>query len=304
MAWLGITSPIEVLDLILAGLLMHQALVILRDRGASQVALNLLLVGFFTFLAAGWHFMILGEFFQQISTVALAACVVLFQPEARRLLGNIGRYLGPTFALTGDGSRYIDEIALAAEAMSRLGMGALIGIERAVGIETLAAAGVVLNAELSAGFLMTIFFPGSPFHDGAVLVRRGTVLAAACLVPVYSGVVVEGLGMRHRAGIGLSIDTDAIAVVVSEETGIISMAEAGRLVRRLEATRLGEELSRALGVNSPAATWRGWCTRVRSRFQMRDRGDRTTSYWRLMPLSLALMMLALLWSALLKHRYL
>ena len=161
-------------------------------------------------------------------------------------LGNIGRPL--TGYSTRLYSQAISEAIRAAERLSSRRTGALIAFERDVGLEDYAATGVRINGEISAEFLQSIFYPNSPLHDGAVIVRGNQIIAAGCLLPLpEEGVVRERLGTRHRAALGLSLASDALVLVVSEETGAISVIEEGKITRNLD----GDGLRRVVSVKVP-----------------------------------------------------
>jgi len=161
--------------------------------------------------------------------VAVIAIIVIFQPELRRGLVRLGQ--NPLFGFFfRDESRAIDEIVRAVATMSKKKIGALITIVREVGLEALVEGAVRLDAELTAELLETIFWPGSPLHDGAVIIQNLRVRAASCVLPLTDNPSLsKSVGTRHRAGIGISEETDAISVIVSEETGTISVAVRGQI---------------------------------------------------------------------------
>ena len=165
-------------------------------------------------------------------------------------LGRLGQLRRPLSAFsTPQYSQAISEAIRAAERLSARRTGALIAFERDVGLEDYAATGVRINGEISAEFLQSIFYPNSPLHDGAVIVRGNQILAAGCLLPLpEEGIVKERLGTRHRAALGLSLASDALVLVVSEETGAISVIEEGKITRNLDA----DGLRRRVSVKVPA----------------------------------------------------
>lgn len=176
------------------------------------------------------------------------AVLILFQPELRRAMERIGRVRGwlnrPLGIPVGQGvSKTIDEIARAARRLSERRYGALIVLERETGLQDYAETGVEIDGIVSAEFLLTIFYPNSPLHDGAVIIRGDRVLAAGCLLPLSENLVDYQFGTRHRAALGISEQTDAICVVVSEETGTISFANNGRMVRHLDDSKLRKVLT-------------------------------------------------------------
>ncbi|MSR47737.1 MAG: TIGR00159 family protein [Planctomycetes bacterium] len=178
--------------------------------------------------------------------ILVPSAVILFQPELRRAFTRLGET--QAFRRFAPGSASLGRIlAEAAERMSRRRVGALIAIERATGLQTYMEGSVELDAELKAPLLESIFQPGGPLHDGAVLVRNGRIAAAGCLLPLSENPDIGAeYGTRHRAGVGVTEDTDALAVVVSEETGNISVAARGELKRVKSARELARLLDDAL----------------------------------------------------------
>jgi len=180
------------------------------------------------------------------------AIIVLFQPEIRQALIGFGNRFRVPFSRSyrgqfGEG--VYDEIVLAATTLSSTKTGALIVIERNVGLKNVTDGGVKLDAELSYDLLVSIFNPATPLHDGAVVVRGHRIAAASCFLPLtLNPRLSKDLGTRHRAALGVTEDTDAVAVVVSEETGLISFVQAGQIRRGLDATKLRASIFEALEV--------------------------------------------------------
>lgn len=178
----------------------------------------------------------------------VVAIPIIFQPELRRALeqlGHTGEWLRTPFATHPETEleRTVDEISRAASHLSRIRYGALVVIERETGLQDYADRGVPLDATVTRQLLINIFFPNSPLHDGAVIVRNDRILAASCVLPLSDRDLGEGkLGTRHRAAIGITEESDALAVVVSEETGAISLAHSGRLITGLDQERLRRSL--------------------------------------------------------------
>jgi len=172
------------------------------------------------------------------------ALIVVFQNEIRRALARMGRRLRLARAGQSAGPGPYDDVVLAANLFCKNQTGALIVIEREIGLRTYIESGVPLDAVLSYDLLATIFRPSAPLHDGAVILQRERVAAAACFLPLSMNPVLSTqLGTRHRAGIGITEETDAVVIIVSEETGAISLAVAGRIERDISV----EELRRTLG---------------------------------------------------------
>jgi diadenylate cyclase len=174
------------------------------------------------------------------------ALIVVFQAEIRHVLADLGRRLSFGRASSADGDSY-DDIVLAANLFSQHQTGALIVIEREIGLRTHVESGVPLDARLSYDLLATVFRPSAPLHDGAVILQKDRIAAAACFLPLSMNPMLSTqLGTRHRAGIGITEETDAIAVIVSEETGAISLAIGGKIERDLTVEQLRERLSTEL----------------------------------------------------------
>jgi diadenylate cyclase len=172
----------------------------------------------------------------------LIAIPVIFQPELRRALERVGRAVqigGQRTRHATDTDRMINIIAQSCQRLADRRHGALIVLERATGLESYADTGVKIDAVITAELLQNVFFRNAPLHDGAVILRDFRLLAAACILPLTSSYMSDRrLGLRHRAAIGITEATDAIAIVVSEEHGTISIAHNGRIIRRLDAARL------------------------------------------------------------------
>src|SRR5437660_4114133 len=177
---------------------------------------------------------------------AAFALIVVFAPEIRQALARLGRRLTLSQALASAADAY-DDIVMATNLFSQNQTGALIVIEREIGLRTYVESGVALDAQLSYDLLATIFRPSAPLHDGAVIIRGDRISAAACFLPLSMNPVLSNqLGTRHRAGIGITEETDAIAIIVSEETGAISLAVGGRIERDLTVEKLRERMGKLL----------------------------------------------------------
>ena len=190
---------------------------------------------------------------QALFAVALFALVVVFQPELRRALGQLGQ-LGPLNRMLIPGGEEeiegtVDELVRAALLISEAKHGALVVLERGTGLQDYSETGVPVNGKLTAELLASIFMTRSPLHDGAVIVRGGQILAAACLLPLdetAERTTAHRYGMRHRAALSISAQTDAIVVVVSEESQAISIASGGRMIGALDEERLRRVLTSLL----------------------------------------------------------
>ena len=238
----------SLIDILLVAVAVYWILVLIRGTRALRIVIGLSVLYGVYLLAEILQLRLLSTLLQAGAVVGLFAIVVVFQPELRRALEQIGR-VGSVNRLFshGDGSaaeRVAREIARAARLLAERRHGALIVLERETGLHDLAAeSGVKLNADLSAELLSTIFFPRTALHDGAVIVSGPQIQAAGVLLPLSSNVLdSERHGTRHRAAIGISEQTDAVVVVVSEETGSISMVRQGRIERNLTEEKLRNRL--------------------------------------------------------------
>jgi diadenylate cyclase len=255
LAILSKVGPIEIIDVVAVAFILYQLLRLVKGTQATQLIVGLVMLGIIGLAATQLHLILLGWLFQNAAPIAVLAIVVLFQPELRRILDQVGR-LGhvarPLSAFNPQVfNRSVQEAIRAAEKLAQRRIGALIAFEREVGLEDYAATGVRINGELSAEFLQTIFFPNSPLHDGAVIIRGNDILAAGCLLPLADeSQVRERLGTRHRAAIGLSLASDALILVVSEETGGISVVENGNISRNLDGDGLRRRLTGGLETTS------------------------------------------------------
>ncbi|HYL16067.1 MAG TPA: diadenylate cyclase CdaA [Terriglobales bacterium] len=247
-------SVVTIIDILLVAVIIYEFLAIIRGTRAA-----LMVVGVAA-LALAFYFARIGELTTLnwlISTLlpyAVFALIVVFQGEIRQALARLGRKLTFRSVSSSEGDAY-DDIVLAANLFSQNQTGALIVIEREVGLRTYIESGVPLEARLSYDLLATIFRPSAPLHDGAVIIQGDRIAAAACFLPLSMNPVLSTqLGTRHRAGIGITEETDAIAVIVSEETGAISLAVGGKIERDLTVEELRTRLSSLLRRYVPPAT--------------------------------------------------
>jgi diadenylate cyclase len=248
---------VEVIDVLVVAVLLYYALKLVRGTRAAELIVGLVLLSLVGVLASVLNLLLLKWLFQNAAPFVVIAVIVLFQPELRRALDQVGRLSHLNLQLSPFNpqafNRGVAEAIRAAERLSALKTGALIVFEREVGLEDYVATGVRINGELTAEFLQTIFFPNSPLHDGAVIIRANVIVAAGCLLPMPEERVraAERLGTRHRAAIGLSQVSDAIILVVSEESGSISVVEDGKINRNLDADGLRARLVGSLQRKTP-----------------------------------------------------
>lgn len=226
-------------------------------KGVMVLIVFILVVFFFEFRAIMW-------LIQQFYSVGLVAIVVIFQPELRRALEQLGKSrLVPTIFSDENQQSFqeevIDAIVQSAFDMSKVKTGALIVLEGKIDLTDYIRTGITIDAATTAPLLVQIFEHNTPLHDGAVILRKGRVMAATCYLPLSDNMnVSKELGTRHRAALGLSEVSDALVVVVSEETGGVSVARAGRLRRRLNAEELREEIESFRGDAPEQKKFRLW----------------------------------------------
>src|SRR5664280_1713828 len=243
--------PNAVADIAITALLIYWLFSLIRGTRAVRLVVGVCLLFLVYAAALTLDLRLLTQILQTGAYVGLFALVVVFQPELRRALDRIGR-LGSLGWLSSPAEQtrtahVAAEVASAAARMSREGHGALIVLERETGLQEIAENGVMLHADISADLLVTIFSPKTPLHDGAVVIRGDTILAAGALLPsAETTIPLERFGTRHKAALGMTEQTDALVVVVSEESGQISLVERARIVRNLDQPKLARALAALL----------------------------------------------------------
>jgi diadenylate cyclase len=241
------------LDFILVVAFAYLFLRLVRGTRAAQMLVGVLVVGVLLYTAYRLEFPVLGWVATHIAPYAAFALIIIFYTEIRQILARIGRALSLPNA-QADAESY-DDLVMAASFFAQQKIGALIVIEREIGLRTYIESGVPMDARLSYDLLATIFRPSAPLHDGAVIIQRDRIAAAACFLPLSMNPVLSNqMGTRHRAAIGITEETDAVAIIVSEETGHIGIAQAGKIDRNLTVNQLRERLSRLLHRYVPPAT--------------------------------------------------
>jgi diadenylate cyclase len=235
-----------VLDILLVALIIYEVLVMIRGTRAAPMLAGLTAVAVAFYLARIGELVTLNWLVSRLLPYVVFALIVVFQSEIRHVLSDVGRRVSFLRGSSAEGDSY-DDIVLAANLFSQHQTGALIVIEREIGLRTYVESGVAMDAKLSYDLLATIFRPSAPLHDGAVIIQKDRLAAAACFLPLSMNPVLSTqMGTRHRAGIGITEETDAIAVIVSEESGAISVAVGGKIDRDLSVEQLRERLSQEL----------------------------------------------------------
>lgn len=239
------------LDILIVAYCIYRLLIFIRGTRAVALINGLILVFAASFVATRLHLQATSWLLHDATVALVVAIPIVFQPELRRALEQVGR--GRLFArrLEGDPDKSVQavvaELKKAAGVLSRNRIGALIVLEREVGLSDIAATGIQIDGLISSEFLINIFVPNTPLHDGAVIVRGSRILAAACFLPLAEAQpLAADVGGRHRAALGITEHSDAVSLVVSEETGGVSLAQAGKLIRGIDMETLAELLEKFL----------------------------------------------------------
>lgn len=239
----GIT---DILDIAIITFLIYKLLGFIRETRAEQLAKGLLLLVVATLLSKWMHLYTLHWLLSGLISAGLVAIVVIFQPELRRGLEYLGRSrITNVFGEVDkeEAKRIVGQFVEAVTSMSASRTGALIVIEREIALNDIVETGTVIDAQITAQMIGTIFYEGTPLHDGAVIVRGDKLYAAGCVLPLTQNKELnKELGTRHRAGIGITENSDALVIIVSEETGVISVAQNGRLTRFLDGKSIEKKL--------------------------------------------------------------
>ncbi len=259
------TSPDwrTILDIVIMAVLIYHGLKLVLRTRANSVFKGIGVVLVVAWIANILQISTLNWLMQQVVNTGALVLVILFQPELRRVLEQLGRSNLPSHVLAGSRRQHsaqsearVSEIVKALNSMSRKRIGALIVIERKTALGDIIESGTVVDAEISAPLIENIFEPNTPLHDGAMIVRNERITAAACILQLTNDITISReLGTRHRAAIGITETTDAVALIVSEETGIISMAREGRLTRHLDTKSLTILLRELFVPDTLASSW-------------------------------------------------
>jgi diadenylate cyclase len=236
-------TVVDIIDVALVAFLFYRVLILMKGTRSAQIVLGLFLLFAISFLAFWFRLEGLKWLITNIATVGILVLVIVFQPELRNALAQIGHNKLFRLFFRYEKSRTLDEIVRAAARLSELRYGGLIVIEREIGLKNFIETGKSLSAEVSSDLLVTIFTPYTPLHDGAAIVQGDYVVAVSCTLPLTQNPTYARMfGMRHKAAIGVTEESDAIAIAVSEETGNISIAFKGVLYERIDKSVLKERL--------------------------------------------------------------
>jgi len=244
----------DLVDIVTVTILIYALLALIRGTRAMQMLWGILIIAGLYLVASALHLITLSRVLSSLLVFLPFAIIVLFQQEIRRMLAAFGSTAWMRWEIGQDeGPVMINELALAVQALASKRIGALIAIERRDPLRTWADTGIPLDARFSYDLLLNIFIPGTPLHDGAVILSGEKIVAAACFLPLTTRHELSSeLGTRHRAAIGMSEETDALVIVVSEETGTISLAVEEQLLRPLDETTLRNALAEHLYPLRPA----------------------------------------------------
>ena len=239
---------LDVVDIVIVSFIFYRVYNIIKGTIAAQIFIGLIIVLLLSVTAQAANLKALGYLLKLVSDTWVIAFIILFQPEIRRLLLLIGRNPFVKVFLKSDEKTIAHILTDAVFELSQLQHGALIVVIKSTGIRTFVESGEVLNARINKNLIKSIFYPRSPLHDGAIIIKNDVIEAARCTLPLSSVTSIDGhsLGMRHRAGLGITEQADVLSIIVSEETGSISLAEEGKLKRGLSKEALREKLSVAL----------------------------------------------------------
>lgn len=240
---------VDLLDILIVAFFIYQLLLIFRGTRAAQILVVLAILYLTSHASLSIGLLTVNWILQSLLGVWVLMMVIIFQPELRRALVSFGQRNFLRVFSRGEEVHMIDELARSAVSLASKRTGAIIVLERETKLDSYVEPGINLDAVISRRLLESIFFPYSPLHDGAVIVNNGRIVAASCFLPLsLSPEVSKDLGTRHRAAIGITEETDAVAVVVSEETGTISLAYGGKIERDLDALAVRKRLGEILGV--------------------------------------------------------
>lgn len=240
----------SIMDIIVVTYIFYKCYMLIKETRAEQLLKGILLIVILIPISSLFHLTMLNWILTKTITIGVLSLIIIFQPEIRRALEHLGRTTFSDKLLAQDEeklNKIIAEISNAVENLSYSKTGALIIIEQLTGLEDIAASGIKIDAEVSAALLENIFVVNSPLHDGATIIRNDRIVSSACILPLSSNENInKKLGTRHRAAIGISENSDALIIIVSEETGTISLAVNGTLTRNYDNEKLKNILVRII----------------------------------------------------------
>ena len=237
----------DLIDILIVSWIIYRLLALMKGTRAAQMVTGLVLIFIVAFVSFWFQLQGLSWLFTNLATVGFIVLVIVFQPELRSVLAQMGHSRLFQYFIKIEERKSLREVARAAIRLSELRYGGLLIIEKGIGLKNIIETGKRLNAELSAEMITTLFTPYTPLHDGAIIITGEIIAAAACTLPLTQNPRYRKLyGMRHKAAIGITEVSDAIAVVVSEETGDISIAYKGYLEKAISRDDFGQRLAEYL----------------------------------------------------------
>jgi diadenylate cyclase len=238
---------IDIIDILVVAFLLYQFFKFIKGTKATPIFVGLALFFFISFIARWLDLKAFSWIMNSILAVWVVAFVIVFQPEIRNALARIGKQRPIRFFLRVEEPPVIEEVVDAVKKMSEDKIGALILIQKDIGLNDIIDTGVQINAQVNSSLLRTIFFPDTPLHDGACVIKGDIIVAAGCVLPLSENPNLSGkYGLRHRAALGIAEQSDALCIVVSEETGTVSFAYRSKLVTRVETDVLKRSLESIL----------------------------------------------------------
>lgn len=239
--------PYAILDILIVTFLLYSAYLLIRETRAIRILYGLIVLIILMGLGYLLNLALLNWMLKYVMTMLVVAIPIVFQPELRNALERLGR-TGIIRELSNNvgNNGYLDELLSTLDYFAKERIGALIVFQRQTGLRDYIERGVAIQGKISRNLLMSIFYPKSPLHDGAVVIADGKIEAASVMLPVAEGNFSIQMGSRHRAAIGITENSDAVAVIVSEESGSISLAYAGKIDRRIALDKLKSKLNRLI----------------------------------------------------------
>ncbi len=242
----------DIVDILIVSLVLYYLIIFIYDRRAGKLAVGVALLFLLLGVSTLFNLKVLAYMLRNIVQVGIIALFILFQPELRTMLEKMGNESFKNLKIRENNDRtetesMIENVVTAVEELSASKTGALIVIERGTKLGDNIKTGIVINADVNIYLIKNIFFDKAPLHDGAMIIRNNRIYACGCFLPLsYNTDIIRNVGTRHRAAIGMSENSDAMIVAVSEETGIISIAQGGKLIRNYDKESLRNELKSAL----------------------------------------------------------
>lgn len=263
----------DIIDIFIVALAFYKLFMLIKETRAEQLTKGIFALFLFTKISGWLEFYTVNWILEKAMTVGVLAILIVFQPELRRALEYIGRsrfFTKSFIEIKGESlSEVVDEIVEAVASLSRQKIGALIVMERKTGLGEIIDTGTQIGGKVSSDLLINIFIPNTPLHDGAVIIKEDIIKAAGCFLPLTDNTSLsKDLGTRHRAALGISEKSDSLSIVVSEETGAISIAESGSLARYLDTKTLRQILMDMYKPKDPKPTF---ITKWRRKYEQRER---------------------------------